>query len=86
MKPCTRFHVEDVEPGDVVRILRDSEAEEPETVSVKVRRTYRSNRFGWSIEAEGVKDPIYLDDWDDVSLEQAVNAPALPPGSKGGTR
>ena len=59
MKSCKRFHIEDVEPGDIIMLHRD----ETKPVIVTVRRTFSTNHFGWGID--GTNDSTYYwDDWD----------------------
>lgn len=61
MKTCTRFHIEDVEPGDVIILYRRYENDESVTIAVK--RTFKTNRFNWGIETTDA-DTFYWDDWD----------------------
>lgn len=63
MKPCTRFHFEDVERGDVLALQRD--IEEDATFKITVARAYSTHNFGPVIEAiDG--ESYYLVDYDSV--------------------
>lgn len=72
MKKCTRFHIEDVERGDVLVLIPDVDAEvdDPGPIQITVDRVFRTNNFGWVItsQGDGPKSNYYLDDYDDVSL------------------
>lgn len=63
MKTCTRFHAEDIERGDRLELIRDSD--DPEPFIVEVRNAVRSTRFGWTVQdSEG--EYFYLNDFDSV--------------------
>jgi hypothetical protein len=69
MKICTRFHFEDVEPGDKLflgggRTQEFSDKPDPD-VEITVRSAYRTVHFGEMVDATDGKT-YYLDDWDIV--------------------
>ena len=85
MKQCTRFHIEDVEPGDRLRLTGGSVqefAKEPDPdVTITVRRAYHTHNFGWCVDAveprilpgDEQRHTYYLDDYDEVRLAEQVN-------------
>ena len=82
MRPCTRFHIEDVQVGDVLRLVPDSDSESPEPVQVTVGSVYRTTNFGWAIQPQNGRhdDALYLSDFDSVALVTPCAAPS-PDGS-----
>lgn len=63
MKPCTRFHYEDIEPGDRLRLLREDE----KPVEIVVKWMTDSRNWGRIIHSKGPDDETYyLNDYDSV--------------------
>lgn len=71
MKTCTRFHFEDVEPGD--RLVLGRDGEEPDnTFEVTVRRRFSTKNFGQVVE-DTTGEEWYLIDFDIVRAASELN-------------
>jgi hypothetical protein len=68
MKTCNRFHIEDVEPGDRLHFSGGPGSREwtgPEEFVVTVKRTFKTNRFGWIIDTANevnTENSFYVND------------------------
>ena len=73
MKKCNRFHIQDVESGDIlhfdgrnVRTTVDGPLETPQQFDAKVYKPFHTHNFGWVIVTH---EPIGADEVDHFYLQ-----------------